>query len=194
MRASARLDDIKKVRFESDSDTLTIKDRQADVEGSRLVVITLKPNAQERARQAGAGGAGDADGDIANDAQSPVRKRSSSIRKGQKADTALPDHSEFEEDEDEEAGEQGDTLSPGHHVIPSKTYTLRAKTRDEAKVFKEPLERSFVEWQNRGRAPPTKVEIFNDRARKLAHSPRLQYTVFGLIVVNFLVSVRCHGA
>jgi len=73
-------------------------------------------------------------------------------------------------------------------MVPGKTYTLRAKTVEEAKVFKETLERTFVDWQNRGKAPPTRWEKLNDRARKLAHSPRLQFSVFGLIVVNFLVN------
>ena len=156
---------------------VTIKDRQQDVEGSRLIVITMKRVAQELAP---------GDTESAEGTASPMRKRTSSIRIGHKADSSYLEESEHEEEEEEEEAEQeqGGVQSAGHRMVPGKTYTLRAKTVEEAKVFKETLERTFVDWQNRGKAPPTRWEKLNDRARKLAHSPRLQFSVFGLIVVN----------
>lgn len=129
---------------------VTIKDRQQDVEGSRMIVITMKRVAQELAR-----------GDIesAEGAASPLRKRTSSIRIGQKADASyLVENEQEEKDEDLAEQDQGGVQSAGHRMAPGKTYTLRAQTVEEARVFKETLERTFVDWQNRGKAPLTPWE------------------------------------
>lgn len=70
----------------------------------------------------------------------------------------------------------------------SKVFTLRAKTSTEARVFVEALEKACAESQAQVRILQSRREKVNEILRKVHKSRRLQYSVFTLILLNFLVN------